>query len=680
MIESADEVSAKLSRACTRRFGIFEVNLQARELRKHGIRVKLSGQPFEILGLLLEQPGEIVTREQLRAHLWPAETFVDFEHSLNTAVKKLRATLGDFPDNCRYIETIPRFGYRFIAPVELIPADVSGVGQATTPGSGDASRALRLDVTTVGRPGYRFIAPTEHANGTTPLVQSSVRQDSTWPEVADPRRILFFAAALGILAVCISAGYIYWQRYSRPSSASSRRIMLAVMPFDNLTGDSEQDFLSDGLTEEMITQLGSLRSERLGVIARSSVMGFKHGDRRLEEIGRQLGVQYVLEGSVRRSSGRVRITAQLIQVKDQSHLWAASYDRGVQDLLALEGEVAAVIAKEVQLELPPQQPTSPGSASPNPETHEAYLKGQYFLSKRTTESLGKAIESFRQVLQKDPNYAPAHAALASSYVVIGSGESFPGDTFEKARLAAKKALELDGSLAEAHAALALIAQNHDWNFEESEKEFKRAIALNPSYATARHWFSFGLAATGRFDEADAQMKQARELDPLSLIISSGAGLVLYLERHPEKAVEQFNKTLDLEPNFAQAHEGRGLAYAELGKLKEAAADFEAAKRLDNDPRTVALFGNAFARLGQREEARRLLAELNDRSKHEYVNPWCQAIVYAGLGEKDLAFQWLEKAFQERATDLIELKVAQFYDGLRTDPRFMDLLRRVGLLQ
>ncbi len=618
------------------RFGLYEVDLDRGELRKNGLKVKLQDRPFEILTILLERPSQVVTRQEFRRRVWPADTFVDFDHSLNASINKLRQALDEVADNPRFVATVGRRGYRFIAPMN-----------DTNDAEPIATRPARLELE--------------------PLLGAG----------AHPIRLA--AIILMVLTLGIASSYLLWKPSRVSAPVSSGKVMLAVLPFDNLTGDPEQEFLSDGFTEEMITQLGSLRSERLGVIARSSVMRFKHADRGLEEIANQLGVQYVLEGSVRRSSDRLRITAQLVRVKDQSHVWAASYDRVPQDVLALEGEVATAIAEQIQLNLTPQQRASLAHARPiDPEAYEAYLKGQYLLSKRTAKDMARAVESFQRAVEKDPRYAPGYAALANAYVVLGSDEVSPEVSMEQAGLAARKAFDLDNSLAEPSAVLALIAQNHDWNWQESESEFKRAIALNPSDATAHLWFSLGLAARGRFEEANAESQRAQELDPLNLLIRTDAGLLSYLERHPQKAVEQLSKTIDLEPNYATAYVYRGMTYAQLGKLTETIADFETAKRLDNSPRTVALFANSLALLGQRGKAGRLLAELNDRSKREFVSPWCQGTVYAGLGDKDLAFQWLDRAFQGRATDLIALNVAPLYDRLHSDPRFTTLVRRMGL--
>src|SRR5260370_12048665 len=370
--------------------------------------------------------------------------------------------------------------------------------------------------------------------------------------------------------------------------------MLAVLAFENPSGNPDQEYFSDGLTEEVITQLGGLQPEQLGVIARTSVERYKHGAKPVDQIGRELGVQYVLEGSLRRSGDQVRVTAQLIQVKDQTHLWAKTYDdQKLRDILVLQSDLAQEVARQVNLELSPAYRSKVSRArAVAPEVHEAYLHGQYFLSKRTAKDLARAVDSFQQALQKDSNYAPAYAGLPTPYVLQGSEQALPGETMEKARVAAIKAIDLDSSLAEPRAGLALIVQNYAWDWPEAERQYKRAIALNPSYSTARMWYSLGLLCRGQFDQANAELQRAHQWDPLSIVIDMNLGFFLWGERQPGKAVERLNKTLDLEPNFAAAYLTRGLAYAQLGKLKETTAAFETGIRLDTTPPTLPLYGTS----------------------------------------------------------------------------------------
>src|SRR5712692_9122231 len=627
------------------RFGVFEANLHARELLKHGVRVKLSGQPFQILALLLERPCEIVTREQLRERLWPSDTYVDFDHSLNTAVKKLRAVLGDSPENSRYIETIPRVGYRFIAPVQE-----AAVKKEWTAGA--------------------------------PLVDSGSRVQAEVKETSRRR----WPVLLGISIVLIAAlgAYFQWSRSRTGPQTSGGRSMLAVLPFEMLTGATGQGYFSDSLTEEMIAQLGRLDPLHLGVIGRTSVMHYKDTHEPLEQIGRELGVQYVLEGSVRRDANKVRVSAQLIQVKDQSHVWARQYDRELINLLALQGEIAQEIADGIQLTLGDnnridtarQAPLSPNAY----EAYDLYLKGRYFWNKRTPSGFQRAVEYFQQAVAKDPDYARAYAGLADSYALMSGYSLAPQNEFmPKARAAALRAVELDNKLAEAHTSLALITENYDWDWQNAEKEYRRAIQLDPNYATAHHWYAEYLAYQGRFDEAFAESERARQLDPLSLIIATDDGAILYFSRQYDRAIAKFRSVLDMEPNFPRAHL-LVFAYVEKGMFADALADIEKWRRIDDAPGIWAIQAYVYGRSGQQVEARRALEKWQQLNRRRQMDPAATALAYVGMDAKDEAFAWLQRAYSEHSNVLAALKVDPIYDALRNDSRFQVLLRRVGLAQ
>jgi TolB-like protein len=438
--------------------------------------------------------------------------------------------------------------------------------------------------------------------------------------------------------------------------------------------------LTDGLTEETIARLGALQPERLGVIARTSVMGYKRGDKRLDQIGRELGVQYVLEGSVRRDRSRLRITAQLIQVNDQSHLWAQEYDRSSQDIIALQDDVAAGVTHEIQSRWAIELRNQPLRHQPaNPEAYDAYLKGRYSLNRRTEQGFHNALGYFHAAVDADPGYALAYAGLADCYILMVSNYDIsPEATVLQARTAANQALKLDPGLGEPHAVLALITQNHDWNWEESEREFKLAMASDPTDPTAHFWHSNGLLAQGRFDEAFREMAIARRLDPMSLPIRISEGSEFYLARRYDDAFGACDRILEIEPNYAPAYLYRGLSYVQKGKWKEALAHLENAKRLDDSPLSAAMLGEAYALAGDKVRARQILGEMQVRAKREHVSPLYPAIVHTGLGEKDLAFSELDGAVAERATNVLGIKIAAVYDPLRSDPRFADLIRRVGL--
>ena len=457
------------------------------------------------------------------------------------------------------------------------------------------------------------------------------------------------------------------------------KIMLAVLPFEDMSPEP-QEWFTDGMTEEMIAQLGRMHPQRLGVIARTSAMRFKKTYKGIDQIGRELGVDYILEGSVRRAGERVRITAQLVQVSDQTHLWAQSYNRHVADVFAIQIDVAEQIARALALELLPGEQAALAQALPtSPAAHEAYLRGRYYWNKRTPEALKKAVEYFQRAVEQDPGYALAYAGVADSYAVMASWNLLPPDEgYPKAKAAARKALEIDDTLAEAHALLAIVAKEYDWNFSGAERGFKKALQLNPGYATAHQWYAEYLAAMGRHEEAIAEIERAEELDPLSLIINAIAGYVCYFASEYDQAIDHCQKALELDPNFATAHYFIGWVYERKGMYGEAIAELQKARTLSGNIDFLAVLGHAYAVSGRTKQARKILDEVKAFSERAYVSPYVLALIYMGLGEKDQAFAWLETAFTERAINLVVLKVDPRYDGLRDDPRFNDLLRRIGL--
>ena len=634
------------------RFSVFEVNFASIELLKHGNRVKIQKQPFDILCILLERPGEVVSREELRERLWPENTFVEYEDSLNTAIRKLRGALSDSPDVPRFIETVARRGYRFIAPVQAVPVAPK---KATTAADIEPQPSANA---------------TDSAGTPRPRAQLRVR---TW---AIPAVLVFFLVA-GI------AGWLMWSGF-RSAQPPTGRVMFAVLPFQNLTGDPNQEYFSDGLTEEMITRLGGLDAKRLGVIARTSVMHYKNTQTPLEQIGRELNVQYVLEGSVRRASDRIRIDAQLIEVKDQTHLWARQYDRHLKDTLAVQGEITQDIADEIRVTLGQTSAAALAKPSLSPEKYEAYdsyLKGQYFFNKRTLPDLETAIGYFKETITRDPGYARAYAGIADSQALIpGYSGRPPGESMSTARVAALKSLEIDDRLPEAHTALALIVQNYEWDWQTAEKEYRRAIELNPNYATAHQWYAEHLMWRGRFDEAFEESERARQLDPLSLIISADKGAIYFFSRQYDRAIEQWRSVLDMDPHFPRA----GLiitAYVEKGMFPEALAFVEKQHPLNpaqNQWWYWSKLAYIYGRSGQTAKARDALNELLQVNQRNPIDPEILACSYAALGNKDQAMAWLEKAYAQHSIELVNLKVNPAYDLLRSDPRFRDLLRRIGL--
>jgi TolB-like protein/DNA-binding winged helix-turn-helix (wHTH) protein/Tfp pilus assembly protein PilF len=626
----------------TRRFGTFEINLRARELRKHGIRVRLSGQPFEILSLFLEKPGEIITREEFRSRLWPGDTFVDFEHSLNTAIKKLRSTLGDTPENSRYIETVPRVGYRFVAPVDTIEAPAPEI----------AASAIR--------PSYAV---------------EKTKQRPFFPRY--PRA----SVLASVVALLTLSRYLVWQYLQPPRLSNPGRIMLVVLPFQNLTGVPEESYFSDGLTEEMITQLGGLQPNRLGVISRTSAMRFKRGDKSVEQIGRELGVQYVLEGSVRSDADRVRISAQLTRVSDQSHIWTRSYEQDRRDALTVESQIARDIADAVELQLTPDQQRRLASAhTVNADAYEDYLKGCSMYMQHTPPDFERAIKYFQRSIEKDPNYALAYSELADSFILLSTfGLTSQQETMPKARVAAQKAMEIDPTLAEPHASLALIAQNYDWDWREAEHQYRQAIELNPNYAPAHHWYASGyLTIMGRFDDAVAELGKARELDPLSLPIRTALAKVFLLSGQYTQGIQELKNILEVRPNSPVAHNLLGWAFLETGKSGEAHIEFMTAVKLADTPGNQADIGVYYARTGNRRNAEEVLTQLRKRRRSSYVSPVAFAEIYTALGRKNEAFEAFRKAYSGRTMEMVSLKVDTQFASLHTDARYAELVHQIGL--
>jgi TolB-like protein/DNA-binding winged helix-turn-helix (wHTH) protein/Tfp pilus assembly protein PilF len=624
-------------------FGSFEVDIVSGELRRQGLKIRLQDQPFRLLVLLLERAGDVVTREEVRENLWPAETYVDFDHSLNTAVRKLREALGDSAEAPRYVETLARRGYRFIVPVAPRTAQVAHSANAAV-----AS-----------------------------LLPSPVARPST-----SARRLLILAI---VVVSCAAALVGYWL-VSRPGPTTqpSGKLTLAVLPFDNLTGDADQEYLSDGLTEEMITQLGRLQPERLRVLARSSTWKYKRADRDIGQLRRELGVDYVLEGSLRRASERVRVTAQLVQVDDQSQVWAETYERDFRDVLILQSEVAEAIARTIAVTLRPDAQARLAGARPVPaEAYQDYLRGRFFWNRRTEAALKQGLGYFQKAIAADPGYAPAYSGLADSYLSLGAasivGGLPPRQAMPEAKAAALKALQIDGTLPEAHTSLAMVHLLYEWDLAACEKEFRRAIELDPNYTAAHHWYSHCLLPLGRTEESLAESKRALELEPLQLVVGIHLGWHYLYARQYDQAIEQFRKTLELDPAFPQTQRLAAWAYLQKGMHPEAIAALRSAlNSLERDPEIEGELGHALAVAGRRAEALAILEGLGHLSATRYVSPYSVALVHAGLGNRDQALAWLDNAYAERSDYMPYLRLEPMLDGLRSDHRFAALVRRVGL--
>jgi len=571
-------------------FGVFEADLRAGELRRNGSKVKLQEQPFQILAMLLERPGEIVTREELRARLWSADTFVDFDHGLNSAIRRLRDALGDSAENPSLVETLGRRGYRFISAV----------------GFHDSQTLL-------GEP-------------SSPKIQS-----------------------------------------------------LVVLPLENLSKDPEEEYFTDGMTDQLITNLAQIGALR--VISRTSAMRYKGTKKSLPEIARELHVDAVVEGAVMWVGARVRISAQLIEAQTDHHLWAASYERDLRDVLSMQEEVTRAIVSEIRVKLTAQEQARLASTRLiDPDAYRLCLKGRYYFYKLKPEAMQKAIEYFQQALEKDPAYALAYAGLADTYNALAFFTVFPPrDVVPKAKAAAVKALEIDANLAEAHVSLGWAGFTYDLDWPAAGKHFERAVVLNPAYPLAHCYYSLYLGALGRSEEGLTEAKRALDLDPVSPAILHYVVVQLYLARRFDEAIEQCRKTLEFDPSFTPAHRVLAEVYAAKGMYLETLAAYETYATLSGGgPGSTAFVGYALALSGQRSQAFRVLDQLGATSKQRYVPALSFAVVYVGLGENEQAFLWLEKAYVERTNSLAYLKVDATWDPLRSDPRFADLVRRIGL--
>ena len=633
------------------RFAVFEVDLRAGELRKHGLRIRLQEQPFQVLAMLLEHPGEVVTREDLQKRLWPADTFVDFDHGLNKAINKIRDALSDSAESPRFVETVARRGYRFLAEVK-----VADVGLAEDP----ARISERI---TPSAP------PPAPANGSAILGRSAPRKFSL-PALAWKLPLV----ALLLLAASLAA----WKVYSsnRPSPVIRS---LAVLPLENLSSDAAQDYFADGMTDELISDLGQISALR--VISRTSVMVYKRARKPLPQIARELNVDAIVEGTVLRSGDRVRITAQLIDASADRHLWSQSYEGELRDTLALQNQVAKAIAGEIRINLNPHEQAALRSARVvNPQAYESYLKGRYFWNKRTADGLKVALAYFQQAIDEDPKYAPAYSGLADTYALLADWEyavMTPKEALPKAKAAAVKALELNNSLGEAHNSLAFCLDVFDWDLDAAGKEFRRAIELNPGYATAHHWYASHLMLLGRYDEALAEMRKAQSLDPLSLIINADLAEALVIAHAYDDSIRQSRKTIELDPNFALAHTQLGQAYLQKHMPAEAVSELQKAVQLsDGGPACIAGLARAYIASGKKAEALKLLDLLKKRADPGFSGAPDIAVIYASLGDADQAMQWLEKGYAERFNPSVLLRPG--FDPLRADPRFVDLLRRTGI--
>jgi TolB-like protein/DNA-binding winged helix-turn-helix (wHTH) protein/Flp pilus assembly protein TadD len=621
------------------RFGIFEVDLQAGELRRQGVKVKLQQQPFQILAMLLECPGEVVTREEVQKRLWPTDTFVDFDRGLNRATNRLRESLGDEADNPRFIETLPRRGYRFIGQVEKL--DEGGSAPELVSGQDNA-------------------VPTNRSRHLPSFGRARAR-------------IGFAIAIIGLGLLTLAA----WFFFLRPRDGAIQS--LAVLPFVNASSDSNAEYLSDGITESLINNLSQLPNLR--VMARSTVFRYKGKDSDPQKIGNDLHVQAVLSGRLLQQGNVLVIQAELMDVKTGTQLWGGQFNRGVEDVLALQDDLSSEIAEKLRLKLTGDEKQRLAKRyTEDAEAYQLYLKGRYYWNKRSPEGTRKAVSYFQQAIDKDPAYALAYAGLADAYTYLSFFTVVPPrEAMPSAKAAAMKALEIDEHLAEAHVSLGYISFAYDWDWTAAGKHFDQALALNPTLTRAHNFYPLYLSSRGMAQQALAVAKAALDLDPASPSVSHYLALQLYLARQFDQVIEQCHKTLDLDPNFAVAYQVLGQAYLAEGMNREAEPVLEKYSALSQGSAdSLALLGYSHARLGERSQALRTLEELKATSKKSYVPAFYFAMIYAALEDKDQAFMQLEKGYDERFARFAYLKLEALWDPLRSDERFSDLVRRVGI--
>jgi len=627
-------------------FGPYRLDVQRHLLTRDAEPIPLTPKAAELLSLLVSRRGEVVSKDELMETLWP-DAHVE-EANLTQNVFLLRKALGETAQDRNYIITVPGKGYRFVADVRVIENDAAG----------------------------------RSANIETPMAYPPEEA----PRVAQPGRRKWLWIASALAAILVIAAFAIRQWSSARQHTDAGRLIVAVLPFANLTGDPRQDSFIDGLTAEMIVHLGRVDPRRLGVISRTAVMSYKAGQQQVQRIAHDLGVKYVLEGTVRQFSGGVRVTAEMIQVADQTAVWTREYDRDPSRLIELQTEIARDVTAQVEATLGLSRNAAAGAhnvsePSINSEAKALYLKGRYFWNKRTALGFHRAVEYFEQAIAKDPNFAAAYSGLADSYLLMSTYNIVPAREFiPKARAAAQRALQLEPQQAEGHTSLGLIAEIYDWDWQTADREFRRAIEIDPNYATAHHWYAELLGFEGRYQEALAESERARRLEPLSLIIATDNAAILYYSGQYDRAINELKTVLEVEP-FPRAYGLLINSYVEQGKFNDALAIFDHLRTIESDPWLWVIQTYVHGRMGELAKAREALVRMNSVNQQFHWDPIpAMVVAYSGMKDKDQTFAWLEKAFTERSSILATIKADHVFDFARSDPRFQDLLRRVGLPQ
>ena len=679
------------------RFGKFELDLRKYELRRSGQPVKLERIPMELLILLIKSRGTLVTRETIIERLWGKDVFLETERGINTAINKLRAVLRDDPRQPQFLQTVIGKGYRFIAEVQidsdeepsLLPTPPLAISAVASPDPKSSQRVVGSEAPVREMGGLDAAGPEHPMTDRTQLrIPPRTAEVTPFPmrvqqpdpgagaRKSHPPKFQLALLAGGAAALGLLLGYFLIGRPARKAPKKFQSI--AVLPLLNLSQNSEQDYLVDGMTDQLITDLA--RATPLRVISRTSTMQYKGAHKSLPEIAKDLNVDAIVEGSLLPSQRKVRITAQLLDARTDRHLWAQSYERSSQDLLAMQDEVARDIVHEIAATLQPASQATHGQKV-NSEAYDEYLHGRFLWSRRTLGDLEKSIDHYQHAIQLAPDFAPAYAALGDAYVVISiRGGPPPSDSYPRAREAAEKALQLDDSLADAHALLGEVRVNYDHDWDGGEKEFRRAVELNPSYATAHHWYAAYLASMKRQQEAEAEIDKASMVDPLSLIISQARCEIRYLARDPNSAIKLSLHAQELDPNFAETYLCLGKAYEQQRQFREADSSFKRAVDLSRGgPGPLMLQAHAYALSGRKDLA---IASM-DRffsTKHGYVSNSDVAAVYCAMGQPSQAMTWLEKAYVNHEEGLNRLAAEPMFDGCRQDLRFQALIQRLRLPQ
>jgi DNA-binding winged helix-turn-helix (wHTH) protein/TolB-like protein/Flp pilus assembly protein TadD len=642
------------------KFGAFHIDTRERLLLRNGEPVPLPPKVYDTLLALVENSNHIIGKEELMRTVWP-DTFVE-DANLTVNISALRRALGEGTPEHQYIETIPRRGYKFVSPVTRVENQTANL-----------SAEERRDSRAIDQ-GKDKVGAEERASRDDQSLRSALVE-----VVESPRRRRFSPAVAGLALLLVCLSLLAYYNWRKPAETEPKVRSIAVLPFKPLVADSRDEPLEMGMCDALITRLSSLN--QLVVRPTSSVVMYNKPGQDPLAAGRELNVDALLEGYVQRSGDKIRVTVQLLNIKDGTHVWSGQFNENFTDIFAVEDSISRQMVEALLLKLSgDEQRQVTRHQTDNVEAYELYLKGRYFLDKRTSEGVQKAIEYFQQATEKDSEFALAFAGLAESYVIFAVRADLPPqESSRKAKTAALRALEIDDKNAEAHIALAHIRCWYDWDWSDAESEFNRASQLSPNNPMATPYYASYLITMGRHQEAVSTIRQAQRLTPLSLNINVQVVRILYFARHYDEAIEQCRKTLELEPNYGGGRFFLGRLYKQKGMYREALAELEKAKDLLIDNAELAsIIGYTYAVSGRRLEARRVLQELQQQANQRYVSPYHIAIIYAGLGERDQAFRWLEKAFADREGRMTILKAAPEFDGLHSDPRFTDLLRRIGL--